>query len=206
MYEFLEVNRSKFWPQLKRAIILFLVLWPILFLYLYTKGEIIDWNILFLMYLGVLIPLTVLATFFGAMQDWFEFNKCKKILAEEAFNQLKYNGFKYSYTNTTSSWITSMPTLIGNIDGYPLRVEVERGVLRILADVNKDQLEKRHMAKLKEIFGKINVSYDSFGVALIYRKLRRKDLLYSSIDKDIKQLVNFFKTEKIDSWDIGSLD
>jgi hypothetical protein len=135
-----------------------------------------------------------------------EFNRCKKILAEEAFNQLKYNGFKYSYTNTKSRWITSMPTLIGNIDGYPLRVEVERGVLRILADVNKDQLEKRHMAKLKEIFGKKNVSYDWLGVALIYRRSRRKDLLYSSVDKEIKQLVNFFNTEKIDSWDIGSLD
>jgi uncharacterized FlgJ-related protein len=165
VHEFLEVNRSKFWPELKRSSILFFVLWSIILLYLYTKGEIIDWYILFLGYLGMVIPVSVFVIFFGSMQDWFEFNRCKKILAEEAFNQLKYNGFKYRYTNTTSRWITAMPTLIGNIDGYPLRVEVERGILRILADVNKDQLEKRYMAKLKEIFGKKNVSYDWFGVA-----------------------------------------
>jgi hypothetical protein len=95
-----------------------------------------------------------------------------------------------------------MPTLIGQVDNYPIRVEVENGMLRIIADVNLDQIEKEHMAELKQLFGNQNVEYDWLGVALLYGPNSRKDLTIQSLDGSIKQFIMFFKTKK---WITGAL-
>jgi hypothetical protein len=138
-----------------------------------------------------------------AMQDFIAFNRYNKIINAEPFNQLTKLGFTKSYTDKKSNWATSMPTLVGNIDNYPIRVEVENGIVRVIADVNLDLVEKEHMSELKQFFGDKNVEYDWFGLALVYKPANRKDLTIQSLESDLRQFIKFFKTKKLDHWDIN---
>ncbi len=138
-----------------------------------------------------------------ALQDYIEFSRYNKILNSEPFNQLTKLGFTKTYKDKKSNWSTSMPTLVGQVDNYPMRIEVENGIVRVIADIDLDKVEKEHMSELKQFFGDKNVEYDWLGIALIYKPTKRKDLTIQALESDIRQFIKFFKNKKIDYWDIN---
>ena len=203
MEEYINSNRPKIIFQLKWTSITLTILWTVYFLYKYYKGEIIDQNTIALGYLSATILLPVLIEFMMALQDYIAFNRYNKVLNSEPFNQLTKLGFTKTYTDKKSNWSTSMPTLVGQMDNYPMRIEVENGIVRVIADVDLGKVEKEHMSELKQFFGDKNVEYDWLGLALIYKPAKRKGLTIQALESDIRQFIIFFKTKKLDHWDIN---
>ena len=203
MKEYINSNRPKIIFQLKWTSIILSILWTAYFLYKYYKGAIIDLNTIALGYLLTTILLPILIEFMMALQDYIEFSRYNKVLNSEPFNQLTKLGFTKTYTDKKSKWSTSMPTLVGQVDNYPMRIEVENGIVRVIADIDLDKVEKEHMSELKQFFGDKNVEYDWLGLALIYKTSKRKDLTIQTLESDIRQFIKFFKTKKLDHWDIN---
>jgi hypothetical protein len=203
MKEYISSNRNKIIFQLKWTSIILTLIWTVYILVQYNKGVTIDLKTILLGFIIATILLPLFVEFMVAFQDFIAFNRYNKIINAEPFNQLTKLGFTKTYTDKKTNWSTSMPTLIGNVESYPVRVEVENGIVRVIADVDLDQVEKEHMSELKQFFGDKNVEYDWLGVALIYKPKSRKDLTIQSLESDLRQFIKFFKTKKLDHWDIN---
>lgn len=206
MKEYINSNRPKIIFQLKWTAIILSILWTAYFIYKYYKDTIIDLNTIGLGYLVTTILLPILIEFMTALQDYIEFSRYNKVLNSEPFKQLTKLGFTKTYTDKKSNWSTSMPTLVGQVDNYPMRIEVENGIVRVIADIDLDKVEKEHMSELKHFFGDKNIEYDWLCLALIYKPANRKDLTIQALESDIRQFIKFFKTKKLDHWDINGND
>ena len=194
MGEYLLVNKRKIPYTVLAYIIVLVGLWA------YNQdspnGEEIDWQqkmLSFIIYAGVLIFALALDIMFKIIQ----FRRGNKILNSSPINILKQLGFVKKYSNKDSRWFTSMPILTGMIEDYHLKCEVEKGVVKIIADTDLDLMEQEHWIKLNTVFGKGMVENGLPGVAITYRQSTRKKLTPKDFENDLYKLVNILKKEQL---------
>jgi hypothetical protein len=204
MKEYIISNRPKIIFQIKWTSIIFTLIWTGYVLVQYNKGLSKDPIISVVGFIVATVLLPLFVEFMLAMQDFIAFNRYNNILNSEPFNQLARLGFTKAYTDKKSNWTTSMPTLVGHIDNYPVRIEVENGIVRIITDINLDMVDKENMLELKHLFGDKNVEYDWLGLALVYKPAKRKDLTVQSLESDLRLFIKFFITKKLDHWNINN--
>lgn len=197
MKEYFKVNRHKFFFQLFVTAILLSLGWTV---YFSSRDQILDSSTIIVGYFAAAIILPFFSQILTIGQEVIEFNRISKILNNEPFDQLATIGFSKTLTDRTSKYVSSNPMLRGTIDNYSVNIEMEKGVVRIIVGADLDLIEKSHMTELKRIFGKDNVEYD-VGIALLYKPYRRKDLIFQDLNSELRQLISFLKTNKIDPWD-----
>ena len=151
-------------------------------------------------YLLFALPLTFLVQLVINIGEAIEFKRTKKILSNGQFNELLSFGFHKTFTDKKSKWLSSQPMFVGQVDKYPVKLKVEKRVVRVIAGADLDLIEKSHMKELKNIFGKDNVEYD-IGIALLFRPSRYKNLIFQDFYFELKQFISFLKINKINPWD-----
>jgi hypothetical protein len=152
--------------------------------------------------LGYFLTIFVLPLFvqiFITAAEIIEFKKITRILNSDPFSQLTSAGFAKTFTSEKSKYLPSMPMLSGTIDNYPVHIEFEKGIVRVIAEADLDLVEKWHMIELKTMFGKNNIEYD-IGVALLYRPSRRKNLIWQDLNSELHQFISFLNRNKISPW------
>ena len=204
MKEYIASNKRKIIFQLKWTSVILAAIWIVYVLVQCNNGNIINLITFILGLIAATILLPLLVEFLVASKEFIAFNRYNKILNAEPFNQLTKLGFTKTYTDKKSNWATSMPTFVGQLENYPMRIEVENGNVRVIVDVDLDKVEKEHMTELKLYFGDKNIKYDWFGLALIYKPSIHKDLSIQAIESDIKQFIKFLKNKKLDCWKINN--
>jgi hypothetical protein len=203
MKEFILVNRQKILFSLKGNSIVFTSAWTVYLFKKYFDGITLDFNTIILGYCIATIFFPSFTQLLLSIVALIEFMRINKILNNNPFNHLLNMGLTKSYTDKKRKWITSNPTLTGSLDNYPIRCEVEKGIVRIIANANLDKIGKADMKNWKEIFGEKNVEYDWFGVALVYSPKRFKQINFNDLENEIKQFIKTLKDAKIDAWDIN---
>lgn len=196
MKDYFIINRHKFFFQLLLTAILLSIGWTI---YLVASEELASTSAIILGYfLSVLVlPLFIQIVTIG--REVIEFRRINKTLNNEPFSQLSTIGFTKNHSYRKTKSLSSKPILSGEIDNYPVTVEMEEGVVRIVAGADLDLVEKSHMAELKTIFGEQNVEYD-VGIALLYTPSRHKNLVFQDFIAELKQFVSYLRTNKINPW------
>jgi hypothetical protein len=196
MKEYLNLNKSKFFFQF---IVNFLILSSVLALIILfdKEGMIFDAN--FFGYIFYAIPIIILSLLFINIVEAFEFKRTNKIFSKEPFSRLLEDGFEKTFSEKQSRYLSSKPILVGSLDNYDLKIEIEKNLIRVIVNADLDLIEESHMAELKSIFGKENVQYD-VGVALLFNPSRQKNLIYKNLKSELIQFVNFLSTHKIKPW------
>ena len=203
MKEFISINRQKIFFNLKWTTIILTSIWTIYLIKKHFDGVTADLKTIIVGYCMATIILPLFTQFLLSVEDLIEFTRINKILNANPFNHLLNIGLIKSYTDRKTKWATSKPTLTGNVDNYPIRCEVEKGIVRIIANANLDKIEKADMKNWKEIFGDKNIEFDWLGVALVYRPKRFKQLNFQDLENEIKQLIKTLKDANVDAWDIN---
>ncbi|MBL7896334.1 MAG: hypothetical protein JNK50_13640 [Bacteroidia bacterium] len=196
MKEYFSVNRHKFLRQFIVTSVIFTIVWTFIIL-TDKKGMNIETKILG--YFLFAIPLAFFGQFVMNIRDALEFKRINKIFDHPQLNKFTSTGFIKTLSEKDSKWLSSKPILKGTIDNYPVKFEVEKGILRVIAETNLDLVEKTHIQELKSIFGKDNIEYD-IGIALLFRPARRKDLSFQDINSELIKFISFLKTNKLDAW------
>ena len=196
MKEFISVNRQKIFFILKWTTIVLTAIWTIYLFKKHSEGITADFKTIFIGYCMATIILPILTQLLVSTQELIEFKRINNILSSNPFNHLPSIGLIKSYTDKKSKWATSKPTLTGSIDNYPIRCEVENGIVRIIANANLDKIEKVDMKNWKELFGDKNIEYDWFGVALVYRRKRFKQLNFTDVETELRQFIKILKALK----------
>lgn len=204
MKEFIKVNRQKIIFSLKWTSIVLTSVWTIYLFKKYFDGISVDIKTIILSYFIATIFLPLFTQLLLSVKELIEFIRINKILNSNPFIHLLNIGLTKSYTDKKTKWITSKPTLTGAVNNYPIRCEVEKGIVRIIANANLDKIEKADMKNWKELFGDKNIEYDWFGVALVYRPKRFKQIDFADLENEIKQLIRTLKDAKVDAWDINT--
>ena len=203
MKEFISVNRQKIFFFLKWNSVVLTLVWTIYLFKKHFDNITTDIKTIILGYCVATIIIPLFVQFVLSLEDLVEFIRINKILNRNPFNHLLNIGLTKSYTDKKTKWITSKPTLTGFVDNYPIRCEVEKGIVRIIANANLDKIEKADMKHWKEFFGEKNIEYDWFGVALVFEPKRFKQLNFVDIENEIRQFIKILKDAKIDPWDIN---
>ena len=203
MKEFISVNRQKIFFNLKWIIIVSTSIWTIYLFKKHFDDIAVDFKTIIIGYCVATIILPLLTQLLLSAEEFIEFNRINRILNTNPFDHLLNIGLTKSYTDKKTKWATSKPTLTGSVDNYPIRCEVEKGIVRIIANANLDKIEKADMKNWKELFGDKNIEYDWFGVALVYRPKRFRQINYADLENEIKHFIKTLKDARIDAWDIN---
>lgn len=203
MKEFISINRQKIFFSLKWTAIIITSIWTIYLFKKHFDGITVDLDTILIGYCVATIILPLFTQFLVTAEELIEFNRINKILNSNPFNHLLNIGLTKSYTDKKTKWATSKPTFTGFVDNYPIRCEVEKGIVRIIANANLDKIEKADMKKWKELFGDKNIEFDWLGVALVFRPKRFRQTNFADLENEIKQLIKILKDEKVDAWDIN---
>jgi len=188
MKEFILINKTKFFLLLRVTIIFTLGMGFISLLGQHEKSNII---LVFPFMTQLLIHL----------YDFVEFQRMNKILNSQPFIRLTEIGLKKTYSDKTIKLISPKPILQGYVDNFPIKCEVENGILRITADINRDLTENSQKEKLISVFGKENVQYDLLGIGLIYDSLRQKRISFKDLIYELRQFIEIIKTEDLNNYD-----
>ncbi|MEO5570562.1 MAG: hypothetical protein ABIT08_14795 [Bacteroidia bacterium] len=202
MKEFISINKQKIQFTLKWTSIVFSVVWTVFLLKKYFDSITVSFNTIITGYFVSTIILPLFTEVLISIGDLIEFNRSNKILRNNPFDHLLKIGLTNSYTDIKSKWSSSKPTMTGMIDNYPIRCEVEKGIVRIIANANLDKIDKADMKKWKELFGDKNIEYDWFGVAIVYRPKHFKQLSFIDLETELRQLIKILKKSNIEPWDI----
>ena len=196
--EFLRLNKNKIIFGLKWTSIIFTVI--VLAAYAWT-GKLPAWTLFItvLLFASVLFPIFIMAL--GTFRDYLEFKRTNEILNRYPYNELTKNGFKRVPTNQNSKWLFSQIMLQGHFDDYPMDCEVENGILKMIALVNRDNFKKEHLKELKREFGGKKIEYDWLGIALKYNVNKERLTAYGQLKGDLDRFIQFFKKEGLNPWD-----
>ena len=145
MKEFISVNRQKIFFFLKWNSIVLTLVWTIYLFKNHSDNITTDIKTIILGYCVATIIIPLFIQFVLSLEDFVEFIRINKILNRNPFNHLLNICLTKSYTDKKTKWITSRPTLTGFVDNYPIRCEVEKGIVRIIANANLDKIEKADM-------------------------------------------------------------
>jgi len=197
MNEYISVNRHKIIFNFKWITILLTTIWTIYLLKLNSEDISLDFKLILIGYCMATIILPLFTVLILSIQDLIEFVRINKILSNNPFNQFLNIGFEKSYTEKKAKWTSSKPMLTGTLDNYPIRCEVENGIVRIIATANLDEIKKTDMKNWKELFGDDNITYDWFGVALVYRPKKFKQLTFMDIETELRKFIKILADTRI---------
>jgi len=198
MKEFIALNKQKIIFGLRWSSIIFTTIVLIAFAWGKFNGQVptIELFVSILLVAGIVFPLFIITL--GVLQDYSEYKRIDKILNTYPYSDLVNNGFKRIPTNQNSKWMLSKVMLRGHFNSYPVDCEVENGILKIIALVNRDNFKKEHMEKLKKDFGSKKVAYDSLGIAMGYNVKKERLTAFEQLKGDLDKFVQFFKKEGLE--------
>jgi hypothetical protein len=127
------------------------------------------------------------------------FKMTNEVFDSEPFTQLLKLDFKKSITAKENKFLASKPSLTGIHNNYLINIEMEKGIVRVIADANLDKVKRANMNDLKRMFGNQNVQYD-VGIAILYHRSKRKVLSSEKLLDDINQFIYYLKANGINSW------
>jgi len=199
--EFLILNKDKIKFGLKWTSILFTTIVLIAFAVGRFYGQIPKWSLFIttLVVAGVFFPIFIWTL--GIFKDYLEFKRTNEILNRYPYNELIKNGFHRVMTNKNTKWLLSQIMLQGYFEDYPMDCEVENGVLKMIALVNRDNFKKEHIEELRIEFGESKVDYDWLGIALKYNVEKERLNAYGQLSEDLKRFITFFKKKELKPWD-----
>jgi|GEM_PF-2309308 len=199
--EFLIINRDKLEFGLKWSSIIFISLVLVAFAWGRYHGQIPEWSLFITVLLVAGIFFPVFCMTLGTIKEFQEYKITKRTLDQYPFNELTKNGFEIILTNKKSKWMFSQIMLRGHIDDYPMDCEVENGIIKLIALVNRDNFKKEHMKELKREFGDRKVEYDWLGIALRFNIKKEKFTSFGQLKADIHRFIQFFKKNELKSWE-----
>ena len=197
--KFLELNKGKikfglwFGSLFCTTIVLITLAWA-------TRSGDIAENLFFSIIITAAIIFPIFVMGLGTLTGYLEFKRTNEILNNYPINELTRHGLELVIKNEKTKWELSQIMLRGYFNDYPVDCEIEEGLLKFTALVNRDDFKKENMDKLKKEFGKKKVQYNWLGISLCYTK-KERPTAYEQLKSELEQFINFFKKEGLRPWD-----
>jgi hypothetical protein len=104
--------------------------------------------------------------------SFWKFQNQSKTFTQPIFNNLTQKGFQHQETKPTLFFLAGL-TIKGSSNGFPVRIEYDKGMVEIVVGVEKNALNVRS-AELKGMLKAGNLTVGSVGIV---KKIRQEDLL-----------------------------